>query len=468
MLFAAIPGTRNDGASFVAEAIERGAAAVLVRTPQPVSQVPQCVVPNIREAYAKVCAAMFGYPALNLKTIGITGTNGKTTSTWLIRSLLQQAGISCGLLGTIEYHDGHTSQTASLTTPDAAELSHWLGRMVRHGTGHVALEVSSHAIDQERLAATGLDVAAITNITQDHFDYHGDFAAYCGVKRRIWSLLKPGGLGIINLDDPASADSRESFECRPSAQDARLVTISVEQPADFRAEICHATLHGTTYELRMPHGAGLVTSPLIGPHNVSNSLMAAAAAWHLGLTAEQIVAGLSQVALIPGRLQRIECGQSFAVFVDYAHTDDALRRCVLALKRLTPGRVLVLYGAGGDRDRTKRPLLTQAAQTADIAVLTSDNPRTEDPQSIIQDCLAGTNPSRPTPIVVCERRAAIREVLSLARPGDSVLIAGKGHETEQIIGTERHHFDDVEEARACLCLTPSTWEPDHGSLLVPG
>ena len=453
VLFAAIPGTTGDGQRFITEAIQRGAVAVLVRTPLPGVTVPQCVVPDVRRAYAQVCSAAAGHPAQTLKTVGITGTNGKTTTTWLVRGLLANAGLRCGLLGTVEYHDGVQGQTASLTTPDASVLSTWLARMVRAGTTHVALEASSHALDQDRISATGLDVAAITNITQDHFDYHGDFGAYCSVKERIWSHIKPGGIGIVNLDDPASAASRGS------RTDVNFVTVSCEhRPADIRAEVIHTTLFGTAFELHLPHGSALVTSPLVGLHNVSNCLVAATAAWHLGLTAEQIAHGLSRPLLVPGRLQRIECGQSFAVFVDYAHTDDALRRCVQGLKQLTPGRVLVLYGAGGDRDRTKRPLLTQAAQTADFAMLTSDNPRTEDPQSIIRDCLAGASPTLPAPVAVVDRREAIREILSLARPGDSVLIAGKGHETEQIIGHERHHFDDVEEVRFCLTHCPPAWQ----------
>ncbi len=444
MLFAAIPGTHVDGHDFAADAVARGATSLLVSRPLPEITVPQCVVSDPRRAFALLCSQLWRNPSNSLKTLGITGTNGKTTTTWLCRSILQNAGQQTGLLGTIEYHDGLLGERSTLTTPDASTISNWLGRMVHQRTTHAALEVSSHALDQDRVAGTKFDVAAITNITQDHFDYHLNFAAYRRSKWRIIEHVKPNGCVILNADDPASWPLPELLKNHSQ------ITFGIDSDADVTANIIDQSLAGTLFELRLPHGTLEVQTPLLGKHNVANCLTASAAACHLGLTVEQIAAGLRSLRAVPGRMEAVECGQLFSVFVDYAHTDDALRRCVRGLRKVTPGRVIVVYGAGGDRDRLKRPLLTQAASDADIAILTSDNPRSEDPQQIIRDCLAGTVAGRPQPIAIADRESAIHAALDLARPGDSVLIAGKGHETEQIIGTERHHFDDREVVRQYL------------------
>ena len=441
MLFAAIAGTHADGHDFAAEAVARGASALLVTHPLPDITVPQCVVTDTRKAFAELCAQLWRSPSRTLKTVGVTGTNGKTTATWLCRSILQAAGRQTGLLGTIEYHDGVRGDKSTLTTPDSAALSGWLGRMVHQGTTHVALEVSSHALDQQRIAGTQLDVAAITNITQDHFDYHHDYESYRASKWRIVGHLKPSGCVVLNADDPRSWPADEILK------NHRRLTFGIDRPADITAVIIDRSLSGTLFELRLPQGTIEVLTPLLGKHNVANCLAASAAACHLGLTVDQIAAGLRSLRAVPGRMEAVECGQLFSVCVDYAHTDDALRRCVRGLRELTPGRVIVVYGAGGNRDRLKRPLLTQAASEADIAILTSDNPRTEDPEQIIRDCLTGCMPGRPQPRAISDRESAIHLALETARPGDSVLIAGKGHETEQIIGVERHHFDDREVVR---------------------
>lgn len=446
MLFAALPGTHADGHDFAMEAVNRGATALLVSRPLADITVPQCVVANPRRAFSELCAHLWRMPSLALKTIGITGTNGKTTTTWLCRSILQTAGRQTGLLGTIEYHDGLTSDKSHLTTPDAASLSAWLGRMVHLRTSHVAMEISSHALDQERVAGTYLDVAAITNITQDHFDYHLNFESYRRSKWKILEHLKPGGGIVLNADDPASWPSNDLLK---NHQLQRL-TFGIDAPADISASIIDQSLAGTLFELRLPHGTIEVQTPLLGKHNVANCLTASAVACHLGLTVEQIAAGLRQLGSVPGRMEPVDCGQLFSVFVDYAHTDDALRRSIRGLRALTPGRVIVVYGAGGDRDRLKRPLLTQAASEADVAILTSDNPRTENPQQIMRDCLTGCVGGRPQPQAILDRESAIQAALDLAHPGDSILIAGKGHETEQVIGTERHHFDDREVVRRHL------------------
>ena len=444
MMFAAIPGTHVDGHDFAADAVSRGATSLLVSHPLPEISVPQCVVSDPRRAFSMLCAQLWRSPSRALKTIGITGTNGKTTTTWLCRSILQAAGHTTGLLGTIEYHDGQRGEKSTLTTPDAATISNWLARMVRQRTTHVALEVSSHALDQDRIAGTELDVAAITNITQDHFDYHHNLDAYRRSKWRIVDHIKSGGCVILNADDPASWPLPELLK------NHRQLTFGIDHDADISAHIVDQSLAGTLFELRLPHGTIEIQTPLLGKHNVANCLTASAAAYHLGLSVEHIAAGLQSLRAVPGRMEVVECGQLFSVFVDYAHTDDALRRCVRGLRCVTPGRVIVVYGAGGDRDRSKRPLLTQAASEADLAILTSDNPRTEDPAQIIRDCLTGTVAGRPQPQAIPDRESAIHAALDIARPGDCVLIAGKGHETEQIIGTERHHFDDREVVRQFL------------------
>lgn len=443
-LFAAIVGALADGHEFAAEAAARGASALLVERLQRDLALPQCVVPNTRRAFAELCSRLWQTPSQSLKTVGVTGTNGKTTTTWLVQSILRTAGHQTGVLGTIQYDDGRHCEKSRLTTPDSAKLSALLARMVHIGTTHVAMEVSSHALAQDRIAGTMLDVALVTNVTQDHFDYHHDFDAYRHAKQRIFQHLKPDGLAVLNADDPGSLACRDALGDRPHT------TFGLEKPAEVSARIFDESLNGTLFEMRLPNGEISVKTPLLGRHNVSNCLAAAAAAWHLGLSPKQIAAGIAALRAVPGRMEPVEWGQAFSVFVDYAHTDDALRRSLQSLRSLTPGRVIVVYGAGGDRDRSKRPLLTRAAALADLAILTSDNPRTEDPAQIIEDCLTGCVNGRRRPDVVLDREAAIRAAIDQARPGDSVLVAGKGHETEQIIGFERHHFDDREVVRSAL------------------
>jgi len=442
-LFAAIRGCQSDGHDFVADALRCGASALLVERPQADALVPQCVVPDTRRAYALLCAALQGDPTRHLNVAGVTGTNGKTTITWLIRAILQDAAIQTGLLGTVEYNDGQATERSTLTTPGPKEIASWLGRMVRQRTTHAALEISSHALDQRRTAGIDLDVAILANITQDHFDYHQTYEAYRTSKLRIFEHLKPGGLAVLNADDPGSASCIETVR-------RHRVTYGIEQPADITATIQEETLAGSTFRMRIGRESVEVHTRLIGRHNVSNCLAAAAAAQHFGLTPRQIADGIESLTSVPGRMEPVECGQPFSVFVDYAHTDDALRRAIGALRRITAGRVICVFGAGGDRDRSKRPLLGQAASLADIAVLTSDNPRSEDPEQIIREVAAGFSASAARPQIRPEREDAIHWALAHAAPGDSVLVAGKGHETEQIVGTQRRHFDDREVIRRQL------------------
>lgn len=444
-VFAAIPGTRRNGQDFARDAVLRGAEGLLLDSPLPELPVPQCIVPDVRRAFALLCDALAGSPSKSLKVVGVTGTNGKTTTTWLVRSILKVADFQTGLLGTIEYHDGRNAERAGLTTPDSQVLSHWLNNMVTAGTTHAAMELSSHALDQGRACGTQLDVAIVTNVTQDHFDYHKDFDKYLAAKARIAEHLKPDGVLVLNSDDRGS-----STIAKLVAPFDRIVRFSIERDADVTATILKESTAGTEFILGCGASAETVNIPLIGRHNVANALAAAAAAYHLGVPLKTIALGIELLYAVPGRLERVDAGQPFDVFVDFAHTEDALRRCVSNLKQLSSGRVIVVFGAGGDRDRTKRPKMAQAVLGADLIVVTSDNPRTENPQRIIEDILAGFAPSFPPLHVDADRTAAIEWALGQAKPGDCVLIAGKGHETEQIVGTQRFPFDDREVARRAL------------------
>jgi UDP-N-acetylmuramoyl-L-alanyl-D-glutamate--2,6-diaminopimelate ligase len=442
-LFAVIRGTQADGHEYIGAALKQGATALLVDRPLAEFPVPQCVVADVRRAYSELCSALMAHPSWHMGLAGVTGTNGKTTTTWLIRSMLQASGRQTGILGTIEYSDGIASEPSQLTTPDPAGLARRLAAMVSLNTTHAAMELSSHALDQRRTAGTLLDAAVMTNITQDHFDYHQNLAAYRRSKLRIFDYLKPAGLAIINVDDEGS---RSCLEDAPK----RVMTYGLNEPADVSASILSASLYGSKIRLTIGTESVDVETPLVGRHNVSNCLAAAAAAHHFGVGLEEIARGIEGLAAVPGRLEQIDCGQPFPVFIDYAHTEDALRNCLVSLRPLTRGRMICVFGAGGDRDKLKRPLLGRAAAEADLPVVTSDNPRTEVPEAIIGDILAGFTGARRQPYVEIDRQRAIRWAIQHAGPADTVLIAGKGHETEQIIGTERLHFDDREVARECL------------------
>ena len=443
-LFAVIRGTKVDARQFVNEAIARGAAGLLVEAAIPAATIPQCIVTDVRTSFSRICESLAGHPSGHLKVTGITGTNGKTTTTWLVRSLLEKAGHRCGLLGTVEYCDGLRTDASTLTTPDSRTLAQWLARMVQTGAKHAAIELSSHALHQGRAAGIELEASVVTNVTHDHFDYHQTFESYLTAKSRIFELVRPGGLIALNIDDSGAWSLRDRI-----CESMSCVSFGLNPSADISAQIRDESLTGTRFRLGI-HGKSFdCATRLIGRHNVSNILSSVTAASHLGLTPEEIVGGIEAFRCVPGRLEFVDCGQPFQVFVDYAHTDDALRRCLVSLRGLTPGRLICVFGAGGDRDRSKRPKLGAAAELADVAVVTSDNPRSEDPRSIIDEILAGMNEPE-TAMVEVDRRQAIRKVLTMARPGDCLLIAGKGHESEQIIGHARLPFDDRQVTREIL------------------
>ncbi len=438
-LFVAVPGTTCDGRQFVHDAIARGCTSILAEQPVEHVGVPVCYVPNVRDAYGRICQALAGNPSRHLKVIGITGTNGKTTTSYLMASILYHAGYQSGIVGTLGCFNGEEFHEATMTTPPPDLLARHLARMVRNGCSHAVMEVSSHALDQSRVAGIGFDVACVTNVRHDHLDYHHTIQDYRLSKSRLLDYLMPEGFAVLNADDPTAVGYLHHH-------DGPVLTVGVRSAAEITATIVEEFVSEQTFLLT----AGIDTIPvrtrMIGLHHVYNCLTAAAVGLVYGIDLATIVRGLEAVDSLAGRLQRLECGQPFGVFVDFAHTPDALSGSLATLRNVAPGRILCVFGAGGDRDRAKRPLMGRAVEAAaDLVFLTNDNPRTEDPESIFADILAGCE--TPDLVrVIPDRAQAIAEALAAAQPGDCVLIAGKGHEKHQIIGQQRHPFDDAEVA----------------------
>jgi UDP-N-acetylmuramoyl-L-alanyl-D-glutamate--2,6-diaminopimelate ligase len=443
-IFVAIRGTEADGRQFVGDALQRGAGVLIGEDLEPAEQALVINVDDARATLARLAARWHGLDtpgARQLRLLGITGTNGKTTAAHMTHAILRAAGLRCGMLGTVQYDLCKRSVTAGMTTPGPLELAECLRQCLDAGGQAAVMEVSSHALAQRRTDGLRFSVAAFTNLTQDHLDYHGTIEAYRAAKRRLFSQLDETALAVVNRDDAHHEALLRG--CR-----ARVVTYALDSDADITATIIRDTIGGTLYRLHV-EGADLVLeNALVGRHNVYNALAAAGLARALGTSIEAIERGLSSVRNIPGRLQRVPCLRNVEVFVDYAHTDDALRNVGRVLKPLTRGRLIVVFGCGGDRDRMKRPLMARAAaEFGDVLVVTSDNPRSEDPQQIIADILEGFDAAAHRRVQVePDRRTAIHAALAGAAEGDVVLIAGKGHEDYQLVGRQRLHFDDVEVA----------------------
>lgn len=458
-LFVAMHGGSTDGNRYIKQAVERGAVAVATDSAaafaRAAAEHPHIAViqtPHGRRALAILAANFFGHPEERLNLTGITGTNGKTTTAFLLEAMLRHAGLTAVLAGTIEYHVAGRVMPAPHTTPESRDLQELFRQGVDAGASEGVMEVSSHALEQGRVFGLPFDVAVFTNLTRDHLDYHATMEAYFSAKARLFdgSQGQAPRAAILNGDDPRGE------ELKQVSHDAgtRVVFTYGLQRGDFHAEGLRMSASGMRFTLAAPDGEVPMETRLTGRVNVYNLLAASAAAAARGLTLEQIASGGASLPGVPGRFESIDCGQRFAVIVDYAHTDDALRNVLSAARDFvgrSGGRIITLFGCGGDRDRSKRPLMGQAAGVAsDVVVLTSDNPRSEDPQAILDDVLPGLRGVRAVVLVEPDRKRAIRMAIGEARPGDLVLLAGKGHERTQILGDRVIPFDDAQVAREML------------------
>ncbi len=438
-LFVAIRGARFDGLEHVGDAIRRGACAIVCDRPAPGGvKAPWIVTPAPRRALAQLAARLAGEPAEKLVLAGVTGTNGKTSTTALLEAILALRYGRAGFLGTIGYRTPRRQVEADRTTPDATVIQELLAEMVSDGVQAAAMEVSSHALALDRVEGCRFDVAVFTNLTRDHLDFHGDMESYYAAKKRLFDLRKRGASAVVNADDPYGR--RLLSEAAPPV--ASFSPSGAE--ADFRAEAARCDLSGVAFELAFPGGRIRLASPLLGRFQISNVLAAAAASLCLAVPAADIAAAVARVLTVPGRLERVEAGQSYPILVDYAHTPDALQRLLEAVRELTEKKILLVFGCGGDRDRGKRaPMGEIAGRLSDIAIVTSDNPRSENPEAIIREVETGLVASGATKYLkIVDRREAIRQAIDLANPGTVVVIAGKGHETTQIIGSIEIPFDD--------------------------
>ncbi len=449
-VFVALKGQHTDGARFAREALARGAVAVVSEDQAPADLQPQwTAVHDARLALAQLAVAFSRNPSLEMQVVGITGTNGKTTTAHLMAAIFEAAAIPCGLLGTVGYRIGDNVRDATHTTPESPEVQTLLREMVDRGCGACAMEVSSHALSLRRVDGITFAAAIFTNLTRDHLDFHGDMDAYFQAKRRLFDMLPRDAPALINIDDPRGVAL--------AGVSGRPVTYGINRPADIMPGPLSFSLDGLEFDVRTPRGALHVQSPLVGRPNVYNILAAVSTATALGLSFHEIETGIASLMAVPGRFQLVS-GRTddVMVVVDYAHTDDALRNLLETARPLAPGRLITVFGCGGDRDRTKRPLMgAVAGRLSDLIVITSDNPRNEDPARIIEEIHRGITPdtqrdATQRTLTVADRREAIGQAIEMARAGDLVLIAGKGHEKYQIVGSTVLPFDDVAVAREAL------------------
>ncbi len=450
-LFFALPGAKENGGHYVNDAVGRGAAAIVTDQELPSLLIPVIRVLGAREAMADIANAYYRYPSSTLAVAGVTGTNGKTTTAWIIRHLCETVGRSCGLIGTIEYVLPGVQEPATRTTPESVDLERMLGRMRDGGFKAASLEVSSHALVQHRVRGIEFDAAIFTNLTQDHLDYHGTMDDYFEAKTLFFTQLagqtKKKGRAIINSDERYGRRLIDRIGSHPH------FTFGQGSNCHFRASDIRYSATGTTFRLDAKGRSYLVRSPLIGLFNVYNTLAAIAAVSAMGLELRRVVAAVAGVPQVPGRMQRVPVHRNFQTYVDYAHTPDALENVLKTLRQLSPAHIITVFGCGGDRDASKRPLMAAAVENhSDKVIVTSDNPRSEDPLAIIRDVEKGLrSPGHETFV---DREFAIRRAVELAGANDIILIAGKGHETYQEIGGQRHPFDDVNVTARAMTQKP--------------
>jgi UDP-N-acetylmuramoyl-L-alanyl-D-glutamate--2,6-diaminopimelate ligase len=452
-VFFAIHGAKSDGNLYIEDALARGAAAV-VSEKEISATLPWVQARNARQALAQAAANFYGHPGDALTLVGVTGTNGKTTTTFLLDSVLRAAGHRTGMFGTIEYRTPASSSPAQTTTPESLDLQRFLAEVRAAGGTHVVLEASSHGLALDRLFGLKSTAAVFTNLTRDHLDFHGDMQAYFDAKKKLFAGVGagPASIGVVNADDAWASQLM-------SAGAERIVTYGIKSRAEVNTKKFQLSFRGLEFVAETPGGAIPVRSSLVGRNNVYNILAAIATAVALGVEREAIEKGITALEAVPGRFERLEEGQPFAVIVDYAHTDDALRNLLETGRELrsaaagskTPGRIITVFGCGGDRDRSKRPLMGEAAGTlSDLCILTNDNPRNEDPLMIINDALVGLQKVRANYRIEPDRAKAIELALEMAAAGDIVFLAGKGHEATQVLAARVVPFRDQEVARAVL------------------
>ncbi|MFH1407329.1 MAG: UDP-N-acetylmuramoyl-L-alanyl-D-glutamate--2,6-diaminopimelate ligase [Candidatus Omnitrophota bacterium] len=448
-MFIAVKGTKLDGYEFIGEAIQRGASCIVAeRDFHCPKHITKIIVKDSKEALVEIAKSFYADPSSNLKVIGITGTNGKTTTAYLIEKMLTSAGYGTGVIGTISYRFGNRAIPATNTTPGVLDLQFMLHEMVQERLQYVVLEVSSHSLDQDRVAGINFECAVFTNLTHEHLDYHKDLEDYFLAKSKLFGMLAGDKFAVVNKDDPFGVRLINSRK-------GKILSYGLDAGADISCRILELNKNGLKFILNSCGRTAEVNSKLIGRHNIYNILAAAGAAAACNVDFTKVIKGIESAEPPPGRLQRVETGKPFEIFVDYAHSDDALKNVITALRELNPERIIVLFGCGGDRDKLKRPKMGKiTTELADYVILTSDNPRTEDPGAIIQDIEKGITKSNY--IKITDRRDAIFKLLGLAKPGDMLLLAGKGHETYQIFKDTTVSFYDVQVVKEALEKTDFT------------
>ncbi|MEW5895133.1 MAG: UDP-N-acetylmuramoyl-L-alanyl-D-glutamate--2,6-diaminopimelate ligase [Candidatus Omnitrophota bacterium] len=442
-LFVCLDGEKEDGHAFIDDAVKKGASAIVVshvssrfsqysNTIFLIHENPKKILPDLLNRF-------YQHPSMRLSLMGVTGTNGKTTTTYLIESIYREAGKSCGVIGTVNYRFGGKVFSARNTTPGLADIIFYLDDMIKAGVGACVMEVSSHALVQQRIQGLVFEQAIFSNLTSDHLDYHHTREEYFLAKSKFFDGSNNVKRSIINVDDPYGRRL-------VGMSAAPVLTYAIDENADIRARNINMELSGSEFELATPKGTIAIRTPLIGRHNIYNILAAVSSCFEKGFSPEEIRKGVESLAVVPGRLERVEEAKDFFVFVDYAHTEDALKNVLESIRGIGRHRILVLFGCGGDRDKTKRPKMASVVEKyADFAIIANDNPRTEDPDAIVGEILQGFTHDRYK--VIQDRYEAVRFILEMARPGDCVLIAGKGHEDYQIFKDKTIHFDDREAAK---------------------